>query len=462
MAVVAAAVRRRGRGPGGATERANGRDLLRPPRDRSKPQQGKPSPRLLRTLLLKEIHGPCLPYDRLIEGSDAGYTELFPAIRLERSGSLRLEAPPECAPQLDALKGDFADTGYPATAVTLTRLKDVVVGPASGVCVTADGGLVEETTFVARMQEPSLANVPFISLADNTFTPDGWPKVTEPLLHCFHPAISVYGHFLFDVLPIVLLLREAIQAGQLKVLMPRIPDWGISRIPDWGYSILREFGIEQTHIFHAPAEAIHCSALLVPDTLTTFNTFTPNPGLCALPATAAGIGSATPWRSRDSGARIYLSRERQPNLSNRDVENEEDVRAVLRNLGFTILEPANMAFKDQVNAINGASVIVGVHGSGFANLMFARPGTLVIDLMPQDLVGYWGPHGGAERWLLNVTTAFSLDYTILLCRSQLMKGSETKHIFAGSTNVTVDIGRRMRATVDLDLLRRVICGHDAD
>jgi hypothetical protein len=464
MAALAAAMRRRGCGREGATEQANGRDLFEPPCHRPEPQQGLPSPRPLRTLSLKEIRGPCLTYDRLIEGKDAGYAEVFPAVRLERCGSLRLEAPPECAPQLAALKGHFADTGYSATPVTLTRLKDVMIAPSSGVCVTADGGLIEETTTVARMWELSpnipfsLANVPFISLSDNTFIADGWPEVTEPLLHCFHPSTSVYGHFLFDVLPIVLLLREAIQAGRLKLLVP----WWC---PNWGLAILREFGIAQTHILLAPDGAMRCSELLVPGTVPSlnrytpsFNTYTPSPGLCALPPNAAGVSGARPWKSRDAGARIYLSRDGQPTHSNRDAENEDDVRAVLRTLGFTILEPANMAFKDQVNAINGASVIVGMHGSGFANLMFARPGTLVIDLTPQDLVGYWGQSGWSERWLLNVTTAFSIDYTVLLCRSHLMPRSGPKHFLSIGTEVTVDLGRRMKATVDLDLLRQVIYG----
>ena len=96
MADVAAAVRRRGSGPEAAAERTNGPDWLRPPGRRSKPQQGKSSPRLLRTLSLKEIHGPCLSYDHLIEGRDAGYAELFPTIRLERSGSLSPLSPHFC------------------------------------------------------------------------------------------------------------------------------------------------------------------------------------------------------------------------------------------------------------------------------------------------------------------------------------------------------------------------------
>jgi hypothetical protein len=111
-----------------------------------------------------------------------------------------------------------------------------------------------------------------------------------------------------------------------------------------------------------------------------------------------------------------------------------------------------MAFHDQVHAINSASLIVGAHGSGFGNLIFARTGTAVIDLMPQDWVGFLGAIGGAERWLFNVTTAFELDYTVLLCRSRVFE-----HLPESDTSGSQKRG--IAATVDLDLVRRIISAH---
>jgi len=72
----------------------------------------------------------------------------------------------------------------------------VFISMPRGVCVTADGILIGETTHVARQINPSLADVPFVSLTDNAFTPDSYVTVTEPVLHCFHAASSAYGHFL--------------------------------------------------------------------------------------------------------------------------------------------------------------------------------------------------------------------------------------------------------------------------
>ena len=181
----------------------------------------------------------------------------------------------------------------------------------------------------------------------------------------------------------------------------------------------------------------------------TLNTFLPNPGLCRLPAKVLGVDIATKWPNRSAGSRIYLSRENQNNYFSRSIENEDHLRAALRALGFTILEPANIPFRDQVQAINNASMIVGAHGSGFGNLIFARAGTTVIDLMRQDWVGFFGAIGGPERWLFNVTTAFELDYTVLLCNSRI-----SQHLPESDTSGLQKRG--IAATVDIDLLRQVI------
>ena len=52
----------------------------------------------------------------------------------------------------------------------------------------------------------------------------------------------------------------------------------------------------------------------------------------------------------------------------------------MENLGFTIVSLSNFSFKDQVKMFNNAKLIVGLHGSGFANLVFSKPQTKVIEL----------------------------------------------------------------------------------
>jgi hypothetical protein len=153
---------------------------------------------------------PRLTFADLVDKGDAGHTEVFPGVRVARTGRWRIEAPTECERQLNALRDCFTadwgagnDPGYAATAVTLTRRNDVFIGIPNGICVTADGILIDETAQVARQVDPSLADAPFISLLDNSFISGAYVAVTEPVLHCFHRASGAYGHFLFDALPMI-------------------------------------------------------------------------------------------------------------------------------------------------------------------------------------------------------------------------------------------------------------------
>jgi capsular polysaccharide biosynthesis protein len=152
--------------------------------------------------------------------------------------------------------------------------------------------------------------------------------------------------------------------GQVKVLMPAFLSWA--------YSTIRAFGIRRRQIVSIRRGTIRCKDVLISDTRISLNTFLPNPEFCKLPAKVLGVDTTTRWTSRDAGSRIYLSRENQNNLFPRGVENEEELRSALRALGFITIEPANMAFHDLVHAINSASLILGAHGSGFGNLIFAR------------------------------------------------------------------------------------------
>ena len=45
---------------------------------------------------------------------------------------------------------------------------------------------------------------------------------------------------------------------------------------------------------------------------------------------------------------------------------------------------SNLDFKDQISIFNNAEIIVGPHGAGFANLVFCKNNTKVIELKPDN------------------------------------------------------------------------------
>jgi hypothetical protein len=66
--------------------------------------------------------------------------------------------------------------------------------------------------------------------------------------------------------------------------------------------------------------------------------------------------------------------------------NEPELETIAARLGFQRFEAVSGNHPEQVLRFGNADVIVAVHGAGLANLLFARPGTAVIELFPADFV----------------------------------------------------------------------------
>ena len=64
----------------------------------------------------------------------------------------------------------------------------------------------------------------------------------------------------------------------------------------------------------------------------------------------------------------------------RKILNEEEVKNFLKKRGFSILTLSDLSFIDQTKLFYNASEIVGLHGAGFANLIFCKPGTKILEL----------------------------------------------------------------------------------
>jgi hypothetical protein len=73
--------------------------------------------------------------------------------------------------------------------------------------------------------------------------------------------------------------------------------------------------------------------------------------------------------------RIYVSRDG----SSRRVLNEKDVFEVFRAYGFEKVRCEDLSFREQLALFTSAEIIAGPHGAGIYNLVFAAPGTRVLE-----------------------------------------------------------------------------------
>jgi capsular polysaccharide biosynthesis protein/tetratricopeptide (TPR) repeat protein len=79
-----------------------------------------------------------------------------------------------------------------------------------------------------------------------------------------------------------------------------------------------------------------------------------------------------------SGKRLYVSRR---DAALRRLVNEEELIAELRKFDFELVVPGQMTVEEQARTFAQATIIVGPHGSGLTNIVFAPPEASVIELI---------------------------------------------------------------------------------
>lgn len=178
-----------------------------------------------------------------------------------------------------------------------------------------------------------------------------------------------YYHWLFDVLPRLHLL-EGVRPQIEKYALPE----ALSAVQ---LESLRYAGVNPSQIFPlVRGRKVYCERLLVP----------------SLPGSEGSVPDWTvqflrstfgaPSRGREPRRKIYLSR---ADATERRVVNEPELITLLEARGFDVVTPGDLSFREQVRLFADADTVVGAHGAGLANLVFADDCRVVELFSPQYL-----------------------------------------------------------------------------
>lgn len=311
---------------------------------------------------------------------------MVPNVHVRRSTPWALirSANKEVSDRIEVL---FQDSGYLASAVRVCQIGRAVFNVGNGLCLARNGQPIAESEVVAQFFTGAEAKQ--------------LRKIRgKPVIHCFH-ASSPYAHILLDGLAVVNAVLPFILDGA-RLLWP-------AYLPDWALPMALQMGVPADRVLRVEANTA-ISDLWVSTAIDTRNTFLPHPILYE------GLRSLVTAPTRRE-RKIYLFRRKGG--SDRVIVNETEVISALQRVGVEVVDPVGMTIRDQMTLFSEARLIVGAHGSGWANLVFAGPGTEVIDLMPDDWVGNWDTVGRAERWVLNMTSVLNQSHTTILCRSEM-------------------------------------------
>lgn len=119
----------------------------------------------------------------------------------------------------------------------------------------------------------------------------------------------------------------------------------------------------------ADDEALLCPNLLVPTYLV--NTTVVHPAVPHL------LKSALRPSGPPLHRHIYINRR---SAGTRRFVNNDDVEALMRNLGFESIELEGLTLQQQIDLFSGASLVVGAHGAGLTNIVFCKPGSKIVEI----------------------------------------------------------------------------------
>ncbi|MDC0935607.1 glycosyltransferase 61 family protein [Pirellulales bacterium] len=163
-------------------------------------------------------------------------------------------------------------------------------------------------------------------------------------------------------------------------------------------AVLTALGISQEQCIQP-----HCQLLLEPDQLIVPSLPTPE---CLRQFGAWASECLGVAASEQQSRRIYLSR-RHPSSSKR-LANEAEFQELLVARGFEKHYFEDYDVATQARLMRHAEAVVATHGAGLANLIFAQPGTRVIEVIPD---GRYNPTCHPE-----LSRTFSLSHQIVFAR----------------------------------------------
>jgi len=245
---------------------------------------------------------------------------------------------------------------------------------ANGSVLTADGGHITGATHKILDSPKRRRKLAAWGTAVTPYRP--MPRLArydQPVLAMTASNQHMYFHWLIDCMPRLLRLLEGLDPETLIYADQSRP---------FQRESLALAGIRADRIIDASRiPALTARRLIVPCHQFVRGWLLPDWAVGALRGLVAPARAALPPAARGHGSRLYISR---GDAAHRRVRNEDDVFALLCGHGFTLLQLSHLSLAEQIVAFADAEIVVAPNGAGLANLVFCRPGTRFIELLPRS------------------------------------------------------------------------------
>jgi capsular polysaccharide biosynthesis protein len=183
-----------------------------------------------------------------------------------------------------------------------------------------------------------------------------------------------YGAWFLEDLPRLRALEQDAAPDARLLIRPDLPEWAVEALEIMGFS-------EDDWVYWnggvARAERLVLPRLYL---IHSFGSdFDPSGRGWVRDQLKAGVEiNGTP----DVGPRLFVSRQEQ---KRRKIVNIDELRETLRPFGFEMIRPEEYSMRELINIYDSAEFILGPHGSGMADMIYATDAT-VVEIFPKNEV----------------------------------------------------------------------------
>ena len=221
------------------------------------------------------------------------------------------------------------------------------------------------------------------SIRYNSVTKKGTPSFIKTIKGkvlnlCQGASGNNYFHFMFDIIPKIYLVSSIINLKEIDYFYVTDPS-------DWQIKIFKILGIDKKKLLSSKKN----NHIFVDEIYTVDH-----------PWYTKGyihyeVNKIPKWiifnhrkkflkKSRKKGEKkIFLDRSKSI-YNHCQITNLDEISNLVRKNGFKLYKPELLSFKNQINLFENSSVIMGAHGASLANIIFCKPRTKIIEIIPAD------------------------------------------------------------------------------
>ena len=189
-----------------------------------------------------------------------------------------------------------------------------------------------------------------------------------------------YFHFIFDIVSKIILTKANFKNFK------KIDFFYVSSLKKWQINILKIIGIKKEKLIDSKINNhIYANKVIALDHPWYNKGYIQNQ-----------LRTIPPWIINEN-RKIFLNNSKKFNCKNKifldrsnsnynhcQIENLPDIKDLILKNKFGIYKPETLNFEKQIYLFKNASVILGAHGAAFTNIIFCKPKTKIIELIPSD------------------------------------------------------------------------------